>query len=407
METTIFDLGKDVFFVHCKSMSEVVHLGLMVGVGSRNDEKDLSGMSHFIEHMWFKGTTTRDSMKIVEDVERYGGDFNAYTSKEETCVYVSILNKYSDVAFEVLSDVYFNSVFPQKELVKECDVICDEIYSYEDSPSELIFDDFEERFYVETDLSRPILGSKESIERINSSKMNDFYRNKFLRSKLVISFVGNIPFDDALAKVMSFFDFSCRVIDLLPNHKSILNGSVFSFLDKKKTNQAHCLLGCDAYSWTDSRRLTLSVLNNVLGGSQMSSLLNMVLREKNGLTYTVESNFTSFCDAGLFMIYFGTDVKKVDKCLTLIQSEFDRIKNSSLLTDKLSAFKDQLLGQLAMSYDNNQNIMLSQAKSVLVFGRVDSFSELSSKIISISEDQMLDVANDILCFEKMSFLKYY
>jgi len=406
MKSTVLDLGKEIYLVHTDSSSEVVHLGLMVGIGSRNDDRLLSGISHFVEHMWFKGTQKRNSTKIIEDIERFGGDFNAYTSKEETCVYVSILKDYSDVAFDVLSDIFLNSTFPEVEINKERDVICDEIDSYEDSPSELIFDHFEERFFGGFDLSLPVLGSKESLEAIDSGKMGGFYNETFLNAKLVISFVGNLACDEVLCKIKSLFCSERIESSVLKSNPDLLLGSRFDFSDKKKTTQSHCLLGCNAYSWGDPRRLTLSFLNNIIGGPQMSSLLSLLLRENNGLTYSVDSNFTSFLDAGLFTIYFGTDKKNVDKCLDLLKSEFYRICHSSLISDKLDDYKNQMLGQLALSYENNQNIMLSQAKSVMVYGKVDTFSELSIKVKSISSLQLLDVANDVLCFEKMSLLKY-
>lgn len=407
MKTTIFDLGNNVLFVHSKSLTDVVHLGLMVDVGSRYDSIELSGMSHFIEHMWFKGTARRISTKIVEDIERFGGDFNAYTSKEETCVYVSILKDYSDVAFDVLSDIYVGSLFPEDELVKEREVIFDEIDSYEDSPSELIYDEFEGKFFDKSNLSLSVLGTKKSLMGIDSLVMKQYYQEYFLSAKIVISFVGNLSFDVVLSKIKDSFDLTKRKTSHHLIDKSMLLGSKFNLSKKKKTSQAHYLLGCDAYCWSDSRRLTLSVLNNILGGPQMSSLLNVLLREQNGLTYTVESNFTSFSNAGLFCIYFGTDKTKVEKCLALIDSEFKRVCTTTMIVDKLKDFKNQMLGQLAMSYDNNQNIMLSQAKGLMVFDKVDSFSVLASKINAISEKQVLDVANDVLCFDKMSFLKYY
>jgi len=407
MITKIFDLNEQFRVVYSKSNSEIAHVGLMVGVGSCDDGIEFAGMSHFIEHMWFKGTSSRTSKQIVDDIEMLGGDFNAYTSKEETCLHISILKDSLMVALDVLSDIYFNSCFPVEELEKEREVILDEIDSYEDSPSELIVDEFEELLFEGMNLSTPILGTRKSLSKIDFSSMKSFYLKKYFNSKVVLSFVGNISFADFSALVMSYF---CRTVDPIDN--SLLQDEFFetklhfNVTKNKKTNQSHCILGLKAYPYTDIRRLPLSILNNIVGGPQFSSLLSYSLRENHGLTYTIESTYTPYSKSGVFMVYFGTDKKKVLKCYDLIRVEFGKVCQSTLLQENIEIYKKQILGQLALSFDNYLSIMISQAKSVLIFDKVDSFKEITRKVNSIDSKILKDVANDILLFDKMSFLQY-
>jgi len=406
MNVKVFDLNNKIKVAYMRSQTEVVHIGLMVGVGSRNDEKQFLGFSHFVEHMWFKGTNRRTSMQIINDIEKLGGDFNAYTSKEETCVHISILKDSFPVALDVLSDIYYNSTFPACELEKEREVIVDEIDSYEDSPSELIFDEFEEYLYKESSLSYPILGTRESLSEISSEVMIEQYDQKFLEAKLVVSFVGNVPFEIFEKELRNtFLDINVRSMPLIDSGKIHKNDS-FNIVRHKKTSQAHCVLGCEAYSWDSAYRLPLAMLSTILGGPQFSSILSYSLREKHGLTYNVESVYTPYSDSGSLSIYFGTEKKKVETCLAIIKEEFKRICNTDLFNNEIEGYKKQLLGQLALSYENNLNLMLSHAKSVLVFNKVESFNVISKKVQSIDASVLKNIANELLQFDKMSILLY-
>src|ERR1035437_8582054 len=240
MEVKIFELNSQIKVAYLQSQSEVIHAGLMVGVGSRDDDKEFAGLSHFIEHMWFKGTCNRSSLQIINDIESLGGDFNAYTSKEETCVHISLLKNSFSVALDVLSDIYFNSIFPADELIKEREVIVDEIESYEDSPSELIFDDFEELLFKGTSLSQSILGTKKSLSKISSTVMTNHYHSTFLKANVVISFVGNVAFDVFENAMHTYFiDNSAKKKSSIVSESNALS-DLFSVVKNKKTTQAHC-----------------------------------------------------------------------------------------------------------------------------------------------------------------------
>ena len=406
MENQILELDGGLKVVYSRVQSNVVHLGLMAGVGS-SDDGCFSGMAHFVEHMWFKGTTSRVARQIIDDIENVGGDFNAYTSKEETCVHISVLKDSFKMALDVLSDVFYNSTFPADEIEKEREVICDEIDSYDDSPSELIFDEFEELLFTDSPLSMPILGTKKSLRKINTLKIKEFYEKEYLNSKVVLSFVGDISFNEFIAVAQDYF--ICRKVLPLTCPKEFYDQKIFTPFNvskKKSTSQCHCILGCKTFSWYDKERFPLTILNNILGGSQFSSILNYSLREQNGLTYTVESNYTPYSHSGSFLIYFGTEPKKVDACYSIIKQELSSVCNSSLLDNKIDVYKKQILGQLALSYDNNLNVMISQAKSVLVYDKVESFDDVVKKIERIDSTTLKDVANQVLDFDKMSFLKY-
>jgi predicted Zn-dependent peptidase len=408
MGAQIFKLNQQLSVVYSRSQSEVVHVGLMSGVGSRNDGHISSGISHFVEHMWFKGTKNRTSRQIIDEIELLGGDFNAYTSKEETCIHVSVLKNSFKVALEVLLDIFFCSEFPADELVKEREVILDEIDSYEDSPSELIFDDFEELLFQGTSLSKPILGNKESLVNIDTTLMKSFYVDNYLSSKTVLSFVGNVSFSEFKIEVERLYSSYNTIMSTQTSNLNIelFDQKIFAKEIKKKTSQSHCVFGCKAFRWNDNLRLPMSILNNILGGPYFSSILNYSLREKNGLTYNIESSYTPYSDTGSFVVYFGTDKKKVETCYDIIKKEFKLVCESNLLSKNLAIYKQQVLGQLALSYESNVGLMVSQAKSVLIYDKVDDFKEISRKITSIDSQTLQAVANDVLDFDKMSFLVY-
>ena len=400
--------SSNISVVHSRSDSSIVHVGLMIGFGSKDDPFDYLGISHFIEHMWFKGTVSKSSLEIITEIESRGGEINAYTSKEETCIHISILKDYYEIAISLLFDIYENSVFPQKELLKERNVIFDEIESYEDSPAELIYDEFDELLFANTSLSNPILGNKKSLKNIDSTIMHAFYKDVVLQSKLVLSFVGNIPYCDFMCAVNTLFvptthAFPIKKADLIIKPNSI---SPFKIIKKKSTNQSHCVLGCHSYTLYDEERIPMSLLSNIVGGSQFSSILNYSLRELHGLTYNVESVFSPYMQNGSFTVYFGTEKNNVEKCFDVVSKEFKKLCSSGVLEDNIQIYKNQLLGSVALSFENNMQIMISQAKNVLVFNKVESQKYLIKRINSVTGDSLKSIANQVLDFDKMSILMY-
>jgi len=408
MSTKLFTLDNGIRVVYEKSQSQIAHLGVMFGVGSRDEEENCSGLVHLVEHMWFKGTKTRTGLQIVNEIENRGGDFNAYTSKEETCLHVSVLKDYFDTAINVLSDMVYNSVFLEEELLKEVEVVVDEIQSYKDSPSEFILDEFEEYLFIGNSMGRNILGSEEILRKTSSSKLAAFYKKHYVTEKLVISVVGNIPFDIFKRSVEKHFSVdSPLLLKAKFSNKAIdLRRDTFSVIKSNRTNQSHCVCGTTAYSWSDKQRTSLSLLNNIIAGPNFNSKLNIALRENKGLTYTIESVYTPCSDTGVFYVYFGVETKKVSQCYKIIKKEFDSLRSTKIKNDILQTYKNQFKGQVAISLDNMLNVMLSNAKCVLSLSNIDTYSELCAKIENVSPLNILEVANEIINFDSLSFLQY-
>ena len=330
--------------VHLPSASPVSYCGFAVNAGTRDEEMDEFGLAHFVEHMIFKGTEKRKSWHILNRMENVGGELNAYTTKEETFVYSIFMEEHFRRAFELLSDLVFHSQFPEQEIEKEVDVILDEINSYEDSPSELIFDEFENLLFDGHALGHNILGDEQSLLGFGSESGKSFMRRFYAPENMVFFSMGRIPFK----KIVQMAESTLSDID-----------------------QAHVLIGGRAYSMHDEKRLPLFLLNNLLGGPGMNNRLNVSLREKNGLVYNVESNVTSYTDTGLASIYFGTDPKNKEKAIRLVYKELAKLREVKLTATQLAAAKKQVIGQLGVSGDNREGLFLGLGKSFLHYNRYD------------------------------------
>ncbi len=383
----------------------IAHAGLFINAGSRDENQDEHGIAHLIEHVIFKGTEKRRSHHILSRMEDVGGEINAFTTKEETCIHATFMKEYLERALELIADIAFNSVFPEKELNKEIEVVIDEINSYKDNPSDLIFDDFDERLFPNDPLGRNILGKAEKLKRYKRKDLLTFIKNNYHTDQMVISIVGNVTIKqvEKLA-IRHFGHFSAN----LRNKKraQALIGPPFNNSQKKSTYQTHCIIGTEAYGFTHPARMSMHLLNNMLGGPGMNSRLSMSLRERNGYTYNIESNYANFSDTGIFSVYFGTDKENLDKCIKLIFKEFNKLRELKLSEIQLSKAKKQLIGQLAIASESNENIMLSMGKSFLVYDKFDNLEEVCRQIEYISSIDVLETANDILNPEKLSFLIY-
>ncbi|MBN1118509.1 MAG: insulinase family protein [Bacteroidales bacterium] len=407
MEFQTHTLSNGIRLIYKQVQSPVAHCGLIINTGSRDEDEQEHGMAHLIEHLIFKGTKKRKAFHILSRMEDVGGELNAYTTKEETCIHTTFFNNYYARAFELIRDIVFNSIFPPKEILKEKEIIFDEINSYKDSPVELIFDDFEELIFKGNPIARNILGTEESLLKFEPDFIKSFYSNHYSTEEMVVSSVGSQPF----SKVKKQFEAYFGDIRLKPLVKSripyIKNGFHPEFREiKKDTHQAHCLIGGHAYSHNDHRRLILHLLNNYIGGPGLNSLLNLVLREKKGFAYNVESNYTLYSDVGIISIYFGVDNKDVNKSLSITRKELLKLCNNSLGITQLSRAKNQIKGQIAISADNNENQMLSFGKSLLVYNKVDELDTILKKIDSITASQIMEVAQDVLHPDKLSTLIY-
>lgn len=405
MEYQYHTLPNGIRLVHRYTKTMVGHLALMVNTGSRDESSSEHGLAHFIEHMIFKGTTRRRLFQVLGYLENVGADLNAYTTKEETCVHASFPGQYYRRAFDLFADILTNSTFPEKEIEKEKDVVIDEINSYKDTPSELIFDDFEEMLFKDHPLGAPILSTPARVKMINRKKILAFMEHHYHTDQMVVSSVGDISFSRIIKLAEAYFGVipaNLRNDKRIPFEEYVRKEKVL----KKSGFQTHCILGGPAYSYADPRRVTLALLNNILGGPAMNSRLSMALREKSGISYNIESSYTPYCDAGSFMIYLGIDNGSLEKALTIVNRELNRFLDHKLGTMQLHVAKQQFAGQLAVSFESNLNDALSMAKSVLAYDTVDTPEMLISKILDVTDSELLQVASEIIDPAKMSRLVY-
>jgi predicted Zn-dependent peptidase len=362
-------------------------------------------MAHFIEHMLFKGTKKRKAYYILSRLEDVGGELNAYTTKEETAVHASFLKEDYERAVELISDISFNSVFPEKEIEKEKDVVIEEINSYLDNPGELIFDDFEELIFSGQPIGHNILGTTGTVKSFTHKMISDFILKNYNTDQMVFCSVGDIQNEKVLRLFRKYFD---TVPAQSREPQSVVSWKYKSSVVTKKmgTFQNHCIIGNIAYDLKDKRRLGMYLLNNILGGQGLNSRLNLSLREKNGLAYNIESSYNPYCDTGAFSIYFGTDNNNLEKSISVTFSELKKLREKKLGSIQLSKAKNQIKGYLARGYENHESLMLSLGKSLLVFDRIETLTEICRKIDSIDSSELLTTANDIFDQEKISTLIY-
>ncbi len=391
---------------HLESNSAVAHCGVFINAGARDEQINEWGVAHFTEHMMFKGTTKRRARHIINRLESVGGELNAYTTKEETCVHATFLPEHYERTLELFSDVLIGSVFPKEELTKEREIIIDEINSYLDSPSELIFDDFEELIFKDNALGRNTLGNAESVRKIQQSDIKDFVNRTYTPSEMVLSSVGNIPFEKLCKWVEKYFGDWQHTSDYKRQKATISKIQPKQQVKERNTYQTHCMLGGLAYNLKSRKRLPLSLLCNVIGGPAMNSKLNMILREKYGYAYHTEVNYTPYSDTGVFTLYFGTENGNYNKCINLINRELRAFCAKPIATTTLQKMKQQLIGQTMISAAGEEAQMFSIGKSLLVYNKVNTMDKIYKKIERISAKQLHEVANEVLTPNNLSMLLY-
>lgn len=405
MEYTTYTLPNGLRMIHMPAQSPVAYCGYAVNAGARDEEPQEHGLAHFVEHMIFKGTEHHKANYILNRIESVGGELNAYTTKEETFVYSIFMKEHFLRAFDLLTDLVFYSSFPEIEIEKEKDVILDEISSYEDSPPELIFDDFENLLYKEHALGHNILGEEETLERFSTTTGKSFMNRYYTPGNMVFFSMGDIPFNKIVKWAESLFS-------TLPAHSSPQKrkaptlSSASSLTMSKETHQAHVMIGSHAFSMFDEKRIPMFLLNNIIGGPGMNNRLNVSLREHNGLVYSVESNITSYTDTGLFSIYFGTDPKNKEKAIRLVHREIEKLHETKLTEKQLTAAKKQALGQLGVSIDNREGLFLNMGKSFLHYNFFASMEEVFNQINDITAEGILDIAQTVLAPDKLFMLSY-
>jgi len=403
MEIQVHTLQNGIRLVHSFVPGEVAHCGIFINAGTRDETSEQHGIAHFIEHVIFKGTQKRNVIQILNRLENVGADLNAYTSKEETCIYATFLPVYYKRTLELISDIVFHSTFPAKELEKEKDVVIDEIKSYQDTPGDQIFDDFEDLVFEGHALGRNILGIPKNVKKFTGDHIRKFISDNYLTDQIVISSVGNIEMKSLVSLVERYFS-------EIPSTSSPNRREPFRIyhpgqkVQKRKIFQTHCILGAPGYGMTDQNRFVLAFLNNILGGPILNSRLSIALREKNGITYHIESNYIPYSDSGIFSIYFGTNREMLEKALTLVKKEVNKLRSEPLGIHQLQTAKKQLIGQLFIAHESRLNQMLAIGKSYLVLDRYTSLEETTGIIEKITSRQLMDTANEILPDSKLSSL---
>lgn len=398
-------LPNGIRIIHKPIDAYVAHCGLTINAGSRDEELNEQGLAHFIEHVIFKGTQKRRAHHILSHMENVGGELNAYTTKEDTCIYASFMHTWYQRWFDLLSDILFNSTFPEKELAKEKDIIIDEINSYKDNPGEQIFDDFDGVIFDGHPLGRNILGLPKNIKTFNRDHISRFTSRTYATEEMVICSVGRIPFSELIRLAEKYFGHAPR--SSRQNQRLAFNGYVSKEkVIKRRNHQAHCVLGGPGYQADHPGKTTLILLNNMLGGPGLNSRLNMAVREKHGFCYNIESHYLPYSDSGIFSIYFGTDADYIDKTLSLIRKELNRFRNERLGLLQLKRAKQQLIGQVAISFESNLAEMLSMGKSILLYDKVDTIEEINQKIEAVTAANLLEAANEVFDPEGLSMLTF-
>lgn len=380
--------------IHRQFPSEISYCGIAINTGSRDEYPDEYGMAHFVEHMLFKGTKRRRAHHISNRMENVGGDLNAYTTKEETFIYSTFLKEYFPRAVELLSDIIFNSEFPQIQIEREREVVLDEIDSYDDNPSELIYDDFENLMFSGHDIGHYILGEPHTLNSFNSDNINSFVKRQYQTSEMVFFSFGKTPFSKVLKLTEKFFNIKQQPIEAKKRITPIISTPVTSIIEKS-TTQTHVVLGWNKYNMFHPDRYVVYLLNSILGGGSLNSRLSRSLREKNGLVYNIESNISLYSDTGFYSIYFACDPKNRDKCLRLIKKELKNIMEKELTPMQLTAAKRQWKGQLGISAEMNENNALSMAKNYLHHKRFIDLEDVFSKVDAISSQHIKNVANEL------------
>lgn len=429
MKYNTYTLDNGLRIIHLPSDSKVVYCGYQINAGTRNEESGEEGLAHFCEHVTFKGTERRKAWHILNCLESVGGDLNAYTNKEGTVYYSAILKEHIARAVDLLTDIVFHSVYPQAEIDKEVEVICDEIESYNDSPAELIYDEFENIIFKGSPLGHNILGTAEQVRSFKTEDALRFTRKLYRPDNAIFFAYGDIDFKKLVRLLKKSFlseerrvkseettfgdrresQFNSPEAQAQFNIQHSTFNTQHSFegqtiVMQKNTHQAHVMIGTRAYDVNDSRRMPLYLLNNMLGGPGMNAKLNLALREHNGLVYTVESTMVAYGDTGIWSIYFGCDEHDVKRCLRLVRKELDKFMQKPLSEAQLKAAKKQIKGQVGVACDNRENFALDFGKSFLHYGWEKNVDRLYEQVDEITAEQIQAVAQELFDKDRLTTL---
>ena len=406
MQYSSFVLDNGLRIIHLHSDSPVSYCGYVVQAGTRYEKPNQNGLAHFVEHMLFKGTEKRKARHILNRMESVGGEINAYTTKEETFLYVVCLQEDIERAIELLSDLIFNSKFPETEIEKEREVVIDEIHSYEDTPSDLIFDEFENMLFAGNELGHSILGDVESLQNFTSDSCKDFNKDYYRPENMVFFSYGKTP----VSKILRYIEkYSQNNSSLVSTQNLRLNPELIpakTIIKNKNLHQTHVVSGGKAYSMFDKKRMGLLLLTNILGGPGMNSRLNVSLREKYGLVYTVDAEIISYSDTGVYTVYFGCDSESMEQCLHLMRKELKNLRDKKLSGSQFTAAVKQWKGQIGIASEHKENVALRLGKNYLHFNNYDSLPQTYQKIDAITAESLLEIANEIYEEKQMFSLIY-
>ena len=398
-------LPNGIRIIHKYRPGDVAHIALMVNVGMRDELINENGLAHFIEHMLFKGTKKRKAYHVLSCLENVGGELNAYTTKEETCIHASFLKEFYNKAIELISDIAFNSTFPENEVEKEKEVILDEINSYLDNPAEEIYDEFENNLYRNHEMGRNILGTTELINGYTRNDLSRFMRNNYSTDRMVIATIGDISFEKFKNKVVKHFGDYQRVDTTLRREK-FASIPTFNIVQDRNNHLSHCIMGGLSYHIDSDKKMQMVLLNNILGGPGMNSRLNLNIREKYGFAYTIESQYNAYSDTGNFSIYMGVDPQSLDKAISLVYKELDKLKDNKLGTIQLSNAKNQLVGQLALGCESSLGELLGMARATFSKEGIEPMHETIRKIRNINASDIIEAANEIFDRDNINLLIY-
>ena len=400
-------LPNGVKIILSRTNSRVTYSGVYINVGSRDETGADEGMAHFIEHSLFKGTTHRRAHHILNRIDGVGGELNAFTTKEETCIYATSLAEHLDRCLELMADVLFNSIFPEAEIEREKDVVVEEIESYNDSPSELIFDQFEELAFEGHPLAHNILGSKRNVRRFTAERLRGRLRGCYQPRRMVVAVAGDVDFKRLARLCERHFGHQPQDDARQPwrtEGKPVVHR--FDRRIHRRTHQTHLLLGCEAPGIYHPQKTAFSLLNNILGGPAMNSRLNVAIREKYGFCYTIESQYVPFTDSGLFYIHAGVDHQAESKAIELIKDELRRMADTELTARQLRSAARQMVGQMAVNADLGLNEMQSIGKAFLNFDHVDTLEEMAADVQAVSPADLRQAAQAFFADESLSTLVY-
>jgi len=398
-------LRNGIKLLHRRRAGEVAHLALMVNAGMRDERPEENGLAHFIEHLVFKGTNRRKAYHILSCLENVGGDLNAFTTKEETCIHASFLKEHLGKAMDLFADVIFNSTFPENEMEKEKEVILDEINSYRDTPADEIFDEFENMLYRGHQLGRNILGTIDLVSNYTRDDIVRFHNNHYSPDRMILACIGDISFEDFKHLAEKYFAF-CEGNAIPFERIPFATLPAKTQIEERTSHLTHVIIGGLAYPYNDDRKLKLILLNNILGGPGMNTRLNLNIREKYGFAYTIESQYNAYSDIGNYTIYMGVDPHSQEKSIELVFKELDKLMTQKLGTLQLSNAKKQLIGQVALSNESGMNDLLGMIRAGFFEEHIETLPETITKLEKVTAEDLLEVANDTFQRDKTNLLIY-